>query len=226
MHLDQMHCNMGGMTDHALPPVTKRRHAKAAGASHYYTGKPCKRGHLALRFVSTGTCIECQKIHTQAATKANPKRRAGWFAKWREKNLEDCRRKQRERYHANADAYLKRQGVYKLTNRAVLLEYAKLYAKNNPDWVRSNRNRRRARKVAAGGHHTAAEIRELYRKQNGGCPVCKASLANGYHADHIQPLSKGGSNDITNIQLLCPPCNMSKRNKDPIAFMQSRGFLL
>jgi hypothetical protein len=29
-----------------------------------------------------------------------------------------------------------------------------------------------------------------------------------------------------NVQLLCPPCNLKKHAKDPIQFMQERGFLL
>lgn len=41
-----------------------------------------------------------------------------------------------------------------------------------------------------------------------------------------KPLARGGTNQRTNLQLLCPPCNLSKSAKDPIDFMQSRGFLL
>ncbi|MBU9359553.1 HNH endonuclease [Burkholderia multivorans] len=44
--------------------------------------------------------------------------------------------------------------------------------------------------------------------------------------DDIEPLARGGSNDIANIQLLCRTCNLSKHARDPVEFMQSRGFLL
>jgi len=43
-----------------------------------------------------------------------------------------------------------------------------------------------------------------------------------YHYDVIA----GGANDRANLQLLCGSCNKSKHAKDPIDFMQSRGFLL
>jgi len=44
--------------------------------------------------------------------------------------------------------------------------------------------------------------------------------------DHIVPLAKGGKNIDSNIQLTCPKCNLEKNSKDPIEFMQSRGYLL
>ena len=40
------------------------------------------------------------------------------------------------------------------------------------------------------------------------------------------PLARGGKHEASNLQLLCPPCNMSKNAKHPIDFMQQRGFLL
>lgn len=38
--------------------IIRCRDAKAQGLKHYYTGKPCKRGHVAKRFV-TGGCVIC-----------------------------------------------------------------------------------------------------------------------------------------------------------------------
>jgi 5-methylcytosine-specific restriction endonuclease McrA len=43
-------------------------------------------------------------------------------------------------------------------------------------------------------------------------------LAKGYHVDHRVPLSRGDSNDISNIVLACPHCNLSKGAKLPEDF--------
>ncbi len=37
-----------------------RKEAKELGATHYYTGEPCSRGHIALR-KTKGVCVECMK---------------------------------------------------------------------------------------------------------------------------------------------------------------------
>lgn len=37
-----------------------RAEAKATGATHYFTGVPCSRGHIALR-KTKGVCVECMK---------------------------------------------------------------------------------------------------------------------------------------------------------------------
>ena len=36
-----------------------RKQAWSEGKLHFYTGEPCKNGHFAKRYVSTGGCTEC-----------------------------------------------------------------------------------------------------------------------------------------------------------------------
>jgi len=41
------------------------------------------------------------------------------------------------------------------------------------------------------------------------CRKCKAVTSN-LQIDHVIPISKGGTNELDNLQLLCPPCNLVK----------------
>lgn len=68
-------------------------------------------------------------------------------------------------------------------------------------------------------------VKELGDMQKWKCAICKEKLVK-YDIDHIQPVSKGGTNEKHNLQLLCQRCNRTKQAKDPIEFMQSKGFLL
>jgi 5-methylcytosine-specific restriction endonuclease McrA len=84
---------------------------------------------------------------------------------------------------------------------------------------------RRAKK-AAGGELPVDIVVRLLELQKGKCACCAKPLKGVYHLDHIMPISRGGENTERNVQLLLPQCNLQKNAKDPIDFMQSRGFLL
>jgi hypothetical protein len=49
------------------PEIITRGQARAQGLLRYYTGKPCKRGHIAERQVSNLTCMECDRAVSRAA---------------------------------------------------------------------------------------------------------------------------------------------------------------
>ena len=54
---------------------------------------------------------------------------------------------------------------------------------------------------------------------NGRCALCGAtSKERRIEVDHVLPRSKGGSNDIENLQALCDECNRGKSNKDDRKF--------
>jgi 5-methylcytosine-specific restriction endonuclease McrA len=70
---------------------------------------------------------------------------------------------------------------------------------------------RRARKARAQGAHTEAEWQDLVKRSRGRCVKCKRRQK--LTRDHIIPITKGGGDEITNIQPLCRSCNSAKRDK-------------
>lgn len=58
--------------------------------------------------------------------------------------------------------------------------------------------------------------RAIFHRDKGECRACKRSLAAVINRleteryDHIVPLAGFGANDVTNLQLLCEPCNLAK----------------
>jgi 5-methylcytosine-specific restriction endonuclease McrA len=63
-----------------------------------------------------------------------------------------------------------------------------------------------------GGHHSGKDIEYLFRHQLGECAHCLCKL-NTYHIDHVIPVSRGGTDFVGNLQLLCPECNRHKLNR-------------
>ena len=52
--------------------------------------------------------------------------------------------------------------------------------------------------------------------QKWNCNRCKNMLDETYEIDHINPLYKVGTNDIINLQALCPNCHRKKTIMDMI----------
>lgn len=154
-----------------------------------------------------------------------------------------CMNSRNKQWRESNPEYIKQ---YYIDNQESLAEWGKLYYQDNKEAIaatkkqyrqtpagkaadKAGRHNRRARIKNAHGKHTAKEILELFDLQRGKCPYCKAKLhkagKNKYHSDHVMPLSKSGSNDISNIQLLCAKCNHTKYNKLPEEFAANFGKL-
>ena len=84
-------------------------------------------------------------------------------------------------------------------------------------------------------HRSCSPVQALkiFDRQKGRCAYCRTRLARPeigvmrkFHIDHVVPRAKGGSSTLRNLQALCPPCNLAKRDHYPVKFAQSLGFLL
>lgn len=103
---------------------------------------------------------------------------------------------------------------YRELNKERLRVLDREWCARNPEKVQAKYHRRATAKRNAGGSFSAQEWSDLKRLYGFRCLAC------GRHepdikltVDHVIPVSKGGSNSITNIQPLCGSCNYSKRDK-------------
>lgn len=127
---------------------------------------------------------------------------------------------------ANKVEIAKKKKAYNQANKVKIAARTKLYQQSNPEIFRRAKQKRRAIKRQAFGTISKGITEKLMALQRGKCAVCKASVKDKHHLDHIMPLSLGGTNEDSNIQILCPSCNCSKGAKHPQDFMNSRGFIL
>jgi 5-methylcytosine-specific restriction endonuclease McrA len=85
----------------------------------------------------------------------------------------------------------------------------KVYA--TPEGQAAHRARMHARR-AAEGSYTARDWLRLVNRFGGRCAYC-GKQAEVLHADHVVPLSRGGTSWIGNVLPACAPCNLSKGSK-------------
>jgi 5-methylcytosine-specific restriction endonuclease McrA len=141
---------------------------------------------------------------------ANPERKAEMARLWRD---------------ANKETLAERGRAYRAANRERLNEQSRLYYKANPQMRRAGWQRRRAREMQAEGSFNGHDIQRQYKAQRGKCYYCSAKVGENYHVDHVVPLTRGGSNDPSNLVIACPSCNQSKNNKLPHEWPQGGRLL-
>ncbi len=60
------------MTDSQNPPsIISRQSAKAQNLTRYFTGKPCRCGHVAERLTCNTHCVECMAAYLRAHYQRN-----------------------------------------------------------------------------------------------------------------------------------------------------------
>lgn len=175
---------------------------------------------------------EKTKAANAAYRAANKDKIKAYQEKYCEARREEARRRAADYLDANREAInAKARANYDPATSWERLnpEEAKAYRKAYVASVRHKRaayeQNRRAKK-ASGGELPVDIVQRLLELQKGKCACCAKPLKGLYHLDHIMPISRGGENTERNVQLLLPQCNLSKNAKDPIEYMQSKGFLL
>lgn len=111
--------------------IISRVDATSVGLTHYFTGVPCKHGHVATRFVSTRVCTDCHKatyqrrlldstfVETERARQRSEKYKAGVqspenCAK-RKPKLSAYRKKNRDKINAHRRATYRENETFRLS---------------------------------------------------------------------------------------------------------------
>jgi 5-methylcytosine-specific restriction endonuclease McrA len=216
--------------------IISRKDAKAIGQKYYFTGKPCSRGHVDVRFVQGFHCKTCirenvkRHYHSLDIDTRKRKREAQKqnVAQWRKAHADrqalynvtrkstdpDCYKRfyaaHRERRKQESQAWYRANSELALANR-------KVYAAANPDkvrtWGRKSALTRRAHKKRA--FVEVVDPRVVFARDQGICGICLTPIdpASPWELDHKIPISRGGEHSYQNTQPSHQRCNRAKGAK-------------
>jgi hypothetical protein len=136
---------------------TTREDAKRLRTKFYFTGQPCKHGHIALR-KTKGVCTECERLSwkTQADT------RRDYFKSYAAR--EETKERQHDWYMQHRDETIARAA---LTPRDKRREYQDTWKQKNLDMVRADtKSRRRKHRDATPPWLSAKQKAEIMKNVN------------------------------------------------------------
>lgn len=179
-----------------------RAEAKATGATHYFTGVPCTRGHIALR-KTKGSCVECMKEDwaiDNERRKGQPKSEAAKAAgkRYYEKNREAVIARAAARPHIEVKTYKEK---YKAANpelyKALVSVRKRRHRAATPPWITKEQK---------------LQMRQMYLEAQ------RLTQLTGerYVVDHIVPLINEavcGLHVPWNLRVMTQEENLKKSNK-------------
>jgi hypothetical protein len=183
-----------------------RSEAKAQGVKFYFTGEPCKHGHIAPR-KTKGACVDCLKVAwTDAVTK-----RASYFAEYNKREaVKD----------AKHDWYLEnREQVMAAANTRpahVKREYQAAWKDRNKTWVRADTKARRRKHREATPPWLSRKQKSAIRQMYQVAITLTQTTGEQYVVDHIVPLRSDvvcGLHVAWNLRVITQSENLQKSNK-------------
>jgi len=179
-----------------------RAEAKETGATHYFTGAPCTRGHIALR-KTKGVCVECMKEDwavDNAKRAEKPKSEAAKAAgkRYYQKNREAVIARAAARPHEEVKGYKQK---YKDANpelyKALVSVRKRRHRAATPSWITKDQK---------------LQIRQMYLEAQ------RLTKLTGerYVVDHIVPLINEavcGLHVPWNLRIMTQEENLRKSNK-------------
>lgn len=217
--------------------IITRSQALKLGLARYFTGKPCKRGHISERYSAGGACYACtqmperkalvqqigkrwrsnnpekKKEQRKAWAAANPERKRQNDLRWYAENAEREKARHQHRYEADKDGFKARAKAWAAANP----EKEKLRKSN---WSKANRalmaewtaRYRASKRMATPSWANLDAIKFIYAEAK------RVSDESGieHHVDHIVPLISDivcGLHCEANLRVLEGAENIRKSNR-------------
>jgi 5-methylcytosine-specific restriction endonuclease McrA len=173
-----------------------------------YQGELCPKCNSTTRYLKGDRCAECKRRQARDWTRNNREKNRERSLKWRLDNPDQSLNNARQYREAHPEQTKEAVRKYREAHLDTLRKYLQEWQKANPHKVKQYHHKYRTSLTKAGGSFTAAEWKHLCQIYDNRCLACDKQKP--LTADHVIPIAKGGTSDISNIQPLCQSCNSKK----------------
>ena len=148
--------------------IISRKDAKAQGLKHYFTGKPCKHGHINIRYVSSYRCVKCCDEYNKEYYKEYYENNRERIKEYYENNKEYYK----EYYENNRERIKEYNKEYRENNKERIKEYKKEYRENNKERIKEYKkeyrenNKERIKEYYENNKERIKECIKEYRENN------------------------------------------------------------
>jgi len=223
--------------------IIPRKIARRIGIQRYFTGKPCKYGHICERYTSSGSCVECvhnnntsdeARSYQKEYYKDNKEKRINYQKVYYRKNI-DFKLAYHKKYR---EANIENIRQYREANKKYLNEYDRAYRKErrrtDPEYKLTIKMRRMLRRVIEVTNetkksstfkilgYTSSDLKSHIESQF--LPGMTWDNTDEWHIDHIYPISrfiKEGIEDpkiINSLENLRPMWKIDNLSKGNLTF--------
>lgn len=162
-------------------PIVNRADAKASGLTQYFTGMPCKNGHIDQRWTCSARCKTCQRASSDSH-----------YAKNKDKYMEYAKERGRRNWHENKDVLKERNKSWRENNKEYNRHRMSIYRKENPEYFMDYDRKYRRTPIGKMVNHIRNSMKRVLR----GSPDSYGTRKLGYTSNdlkyHIESQFKPG----------------------------------
>jgi hypothetical protein len=206
--------------------IIGKAEAKAAGLKNYFTGEPCPKGHIALRYLNSSKCQKCNSERCAKRREDKSEEVKAEKRRWHAENRDRISAERKAKYQENPDAAKERaRRRYAEDAEKVLAGNKKSRVKNWQKILESRRSRHSAEQSA----RKAAQIqrmpgwltekdREVIKARYAEARWMTIRTGVGHVVDHFYPLQGkyvSGLHVPSNLRVIPARENNKKQAKLP-----------
>ena len=177
-----------------------RKAALLNGDTQYFSGIPCKHGHIAARRAKTGECLDCRYIA---------------LSKWRKENPQQVKKHNDTQYALHSEELKARSRLFNKVNSEVINEKKRIYQKKNLHIFAANNAKREAAKLQRTPAWLTEDDKWVMAEAYELAALREKIVGGKWHVDHIVPLQGkvvSGLHTPINLQVIPAKLNRSKSN--------------